>query len=87
MQALNQIAIIEDDADIRSLLELSLTTLGGYTITAYPLASTAIKCLANNTLPQMIVLDVMMPELSGPKFIPLLRALPHGPEVCIVMLT
>jgi two-component system OmpR family response regulator len=87
MQALNQIAIIEDDADIRSLLELSLTTLGGYTITAYPLASIAIKHLEGNTLPQMIVLDVMMPELSGPEFIPLLRALPHGCAVCIVMLT
>ncbi|WP_297573676.1 response regulator [uncultured Deefgea sp.] len=87
MQTLKQIAIIEDDADIRQLLELSLSTLGGYTVLTYPLASIAIKQLPSNTLPQMIILDVMMPELSGPEFIPLLRALPKGNSVCIVMLT
>ncbi|QLG87779.1 response regulator [Chitinibacter bivalviorum] len=87
MNVLQRIVVIEDDADIRHLLLLCLSTLGAFEVKEYPLASIAIKDLAKDTLPQMILLDVMMPEMSGPEFIPLLRKIKGGADVCIVMLT
>ncbi|WP_373975550.1 response regulator [Chitinibacter sp. SCUT-21] len=87
MNALRQIAVVEDDDDIRHLIHLCLTTLGSYEVQMYPLAAIAIKDLQAHTLPQMILLDVMMPQMSGTDFIPLLRNISGGDRVCIVMLT
>jgi DNA-binding response OmpR family regulator len=87
MSELRQITVIEDDDDIRHLIHLCLSTLGVFNVQPYPLASLAIKEMHENSLPQMILLDVMMPEMSGIEFIPLLRKLKGGDTVCVVMLT
>lgn len=87
MNALRQITVIEDDDDIRHLLQLCLSTLGAFDVKEYPLASIAKNELCEDTLPQMIVLDVMMPQMSGPEFIPYLRKVRGGDQVCVVMLT
>ncbi|MBE9609545.1 response regulator transcription factor [Chitinilyticum piscinae] len=87
MIALQHLAVIEDDTDIRHLLELSLTTLGGFDVTSYPLATRALAEMPQHPLPQMLLLDVMMPEMSGIEAIPRLRELAGDTPLCIVMLT
>ena len=87
MSELRQIMVVEDDDDIRHLIHLCLSTLGAFDVQQYMLASIAIKSLNEDTLPQMILLDVMMPEMSGTEFIPLLRKIKGGDSVCVVMLT
>lgn len=87
MKQLQHIVVIEDDPDIRNLLTLSLTTLGGFEVSTYALATLALDELPHVPLPQMILLDMMMPGMSGTDAIPHLRTLRGGNQLCIVMLT
>ena len=59
------VIVVEDDDDIRHLIHLCLSTLGAFDVQQYMLASIAIKYLHEDTLPQMVLLDVMMPGMDG----------------------
>lgn len=63
---LKRIAYVEDDPDIRELTELALTQIGGYDVAVY---ASGPEALARITAfqPDMVLLDVMMPEMDGPE--------------------
>ena len=61
------IALIEDDDDIRDALE-SLLTHAGYQIQAYPSADLALAAMESGAVPDVILLDLMMPVMNGAQF-------------------
>ena len=86
MNQFKRVMCVEDDADIRMILEFSLQRLGGYELCLCP---SGLEALDKVTAfkPQLVLLDVMMPELSGPQTLARLRSLDIMRGVPVVFLT
>jgi CheY-like chemotaxis protein len=86
MEKFERVMCVEDDADIRTILDFSLGDMGGYSLC---LCESGLQALQQVELfrPQLVLLDVMMPEMSGPETLLKLRALPLMAGVPIVFLT
>lgn len=69
------ILIIEDDADINQLLAKILLETGCRTLQAY--SASEAKLLMEKELPDLILLDLMLPGISGETFLKELRESRH----------
>ncbi len=85
-KVLHRILAVEDEPDIRSVLELCLRSLGGYTVLACASGEEAIQ-QAEAFGPDLILLDVMMPALDGPATLRALRQRPALARVPAIFLT
>lgn len=85
MQAEGPILIVDDEDDIRDLLDLHLRREGFETV----LAANAHEALqqARATSPSLIVLDLMLPDLSGTEVCRRLRADESTATIPVIMLT
>jgi len=83
---LRRVLCVEDDPDIRMILEFSLATVGGYEVCCCAEGRSALA-QAPQFLPDLVLLDVMMPGLSGPETLVALRALPSMQGVPVVFMT
>lgn len=86
MESLQHILVVEDDPDIRSILQMSLDALGGYTIATACNGIEALERLDTFT-PDLIMLDVMMPEMDGPTTLEELRRKPAFASTPVIFLT
>jgi CheY-like chemotaxis protein len=86
MEVFERVMCVEDDADIRTILDFSLGGMGGYTLSLCESGPQALERV-ESFKPQLVLLDVMMPEMSGPETLIKLRALPVMQGVPIVFLT
>jgi CheY-like chemotaxis protein len=77
---------VEDDADIRMILEFSLGTVGGYEVLACA-GGCAALAQAPDFRPDLVLLDVMMPDMTGPETLAALRQLPEMRGVPVVFIT
>lgn len=68
------IAVIEDDTHIGSLLEETLTQEGYGVLRAY--SGTEALLLLEKRQPDLILLDLMLPGLSGEELLPRLKSIP-----------
>ncbi|UPK31323.1 response regulator (plasmid) [Bradyrhizobium sp. 195] len=66
--------IVDDNATFRKAVEAVLTRFG-YEVLAYPSAQHLLDRLPNDELPGCILLDVRLPEMSGPELQQQLNAL------------
>jgi CheY-like chemotaxis protein len=65
--------VVEDDADLRALMADVLEAEGHLVIQAEN-GRIALDLLEMGTMPALILLDLMMPVLSGPELLEVLRA-------------
>ena len=79
------ILVVDDEADLRELLEMNLSRQG-YRVTVAADGRQALRAIAAD-LPDLVVLDVMMPELSGTEVASRVRSDPRTAGLPIVMLT
>ncbi|GLZ30139.1 hypothetical protein Lesp02_23290 [Lentzea sp. NBRC 105346] len=79
------VVVAEDDADIRDLLVFKLTQ-GGFDVTAVGDGSSALSAIAD-VEPDLVILDVMMPGVSGLEVCRRLRSDPSTEDLPVVMLT
>jgi DNA-binding response OmpR family regulator len=86
MGRLQRVMCVEDDPDIRTILEFSLHRIGGYKVCMCTSGVEAIE-IASEFSPQLVLLDVMMPGLSGPQTMVELTRLEVMSRVPIVFLT
>jgi CheY-like chemotaxis protein len=86
MSSLRRVMCVEDDADIRLILDFSLSKLGGYEVLCCPGGQTAIDEVPSFR-PDIVLLDVMMPGLSGPETLHELRLMPLMKGVPVVFMT
>ena len=75
------VLVVDDDAQVRALLTLALTD-EGYGVVTAPDGKVALERVAQHQ-PQLIVLDVNMPEMDGRAFLARYRLRPgaHAPVV------
>ncbi|MGA8845856.1 MAG: response regulator [Nocardioides sp.] len=80
-----RIVVADDDADIRELVEFKLRTMG-HDIVAVGDGGAAVEaCRAQK--PDLAVLDLMMPGVSGLDAIRMMRAEPELVDLPIILLT
>lgn len=80
-------ALVVDDApDIRLLADLVLS-MAGFTVTAASSGSEALRKLAAGDLPDIMVLDVQMPDVDGWETLTRVRADPRTAELPVVLCT
>jgi CheY-like chemotaxis protein len=86
MDQFERVMCVEDDPDIRMILDFSLGRMGGYSLCLCESGMQALERVTDFN-PQLVLLDVMMPEMSGPETLLKLRELPVMRGVPIVFLT
>jgi len=86
MEAFKRVMCVEDDPDIQMILEFSLHRLGGYELCLCSSGQEALDKVAEFR-PQLVLLDVMMPEMSGPQTLVRFRAMNVMRTVPVVFLT
>jgi CheY-like chemotaxis protein len=69
---LQNVMYIEDDPDIREIATLALQDVGGLTVKVCSSGQLALKEV-DGFAPQLILLDVMMPDMDGPETLAALR--------------
>lgn len=83
MGELKRVLYVEDDPDIREIASLALQDVGGLEILICESGKTALSTI-DEFSPQLILLDVMMPEMDGPETLLALRAQGSVTETTIV---
>ena len=80
------ILVVDDDADLRQTLQLLLGD-SGYRVTSAASGQAALDQLLAGARPDLILLDLMMPEMNGFEFITELRSDPTKRAIPIVVVT
>lgn len=83
---LKNLLYIEDDCDIRELVKISLNSLGNIHVDTCVNGKDALE-KSKILKPQLVLLDVVMPGISGPNVFHQLKQLPHYHNVPFVFLT
>jgi two-component system OmpR family response regulator len=86
LTSLQRILFVEDDPDIQTVARLALEAVGGYRVTV---CSSGAEALAQvgNLAPDLILLDVMMPEMDGMATLEQLRRRPDAAHIPVVFMT
>ncbi|MGI8810153.1 MAG: response regulator [Acidimicrobiales bacterium] len=80
-------ALVVDDApDIRLLADLVLS-MAGFSVTAAASGKEALQLLSGDDLPDIVLLDVQMPEVDGWETLTLLRGDGRTADLPVVMCT
>lgn len=83
---LKRILYVEDERDIQAVARIALETVGGFTLEVCSSGREALE-KAEAFGPDLLLLDVMMPEMDGPSTLAALRSLPATAEVPAVFMT
>jgi len=86
-ERLASVALVVDDApDIRLLADLVLT-MAGFTVRAASSGSEALRMLTGGDLPDIVLLDVQMPDVDGWETLTRLRLDPLTADLPVVLCT
>jgi DNA-binding response OmpR family regulator len=80
-----KIAIIEDDQAISQMYRIKFET-DGYDVETAENGKQGLE-LCEKMKPEIILLDVMMPEMTGPEMLEKLRATDWGTKIKVLILT
>jgi CheY-like chemotaxis protein len=83
---LTKVLLCDDEPDIRRIAEITLTRVGKLAVTLASSGAQAID-LAGRERPDVILLDVMMPDLDGPSTFERLRADPATAAIPVIFMT
>ena len=85
-RALRRLLVAEDDPDIRAVVALALGRVGGLEVTCCADGLAALEAV-RSSCPDLVLLDVMMPELDGLETLARLRADPATATLPVVFMT
>lgn len=83
---LQTVMIVEDNDDIRDVLRMSLEAIGGLQVNACASGGEALERLQDD-LPDLVLLDWMMPTIDGSEVMARMRADPRTSGLPVVVLT
>ena len=86
MKKLDKILCVEDETDIQTVAKMALEAVGGFVVEICGSGEEAIE-KAPKFLPDLILLDVMMPGMDGLATFRAVRALPEAEETPIIFMT
>ncbi|MFT5852304.1 MAG: two-component system OmpR family response regulator [Colwellia sp.] len=83
---LERILYAEDDSDIQQIAIIALETVGGFTV---KICNDGLEALAaiENFAPQLLLLDVMMPNMDGPKALAKIREIHSYNKTPVIFMT
>ncbi len=84
--SLDRISYVEDEPDIRAVAELALTKIGGFTLDICANGAEAIE-RTPEFMPDLILLDVMMPGIDGKEVLKQLQKIPETARTPIIFMT
>lgn len=82
----NRILVIDDDEAIREVAQLTLEVLGGWQVSTAGGGADGVQTAVAER-PDVILLDVMMPDVDGPSTLARLRALTATKDIPVIFLT
>lgn len=80
-----KILLVDDDVDLCHLTKLALVK-HGYQVSAFHSADEGIADARKNR-PDLILMDIMLPKISGPEAMHLLKSDEHLKDIPVVFLT
>lgn len=84
--SLRKILHVDDDHDIREICRLALVDISGYEVIQCSSGTGALKAL-ENFFPDLILLDEVMPSLTGEETLSRLRQSPEFAKIPVVFIT
>ena len=81
-----KVLVAEDDPDIQVILKMVLTRLGKCDVTVTDQGDQVVP-LVKSHKPALILLDVMLPEMSGIEICKALKASPETQSIPVIFLT
>ena len=81
-----RILVAEDERDIRELVAFSLRGLGGFDVTQAANGAEAVE-LAQKELPDLILMDVRMPKMTGYEACRQMKSMPELRDIPVVFLS
>lgn len=84
--SLSRILMAEDEPDIREIAVLALETMGGFEVRTVESGAGIVEA-ARDFKPDMVMLDVMMPDVDGPGALAALRADMEFCSIPVVFMT
>ncbi|HTE57368.1 MAG TPA: response regulator [Verrucomicrobiae bacterium] len=85
MSSLHKIAVIEDDPAIAAMYAFKLENCGYKVMTAHD--GKQGLALVESFTPDLILLDLMMPEMNGDQMLQKMRATDWGSRIKVIILT
>ena len=79
------VLLIEDDPDIRALVEMTLR-MDGIQVTSFGCGAEGLKALAETDF-SLVILDVMMPDMSGYEVLQRMTGLPEDKRPPVALFT
>ena len=86
MPGLHKILCVDDEQDILDIAKLSLEAIGGFEVLTCTGSHRALEKFASFR-PDLVLLDVMMPDLDGPAILAAIRQLEGGEAVPALFMT
>jgi len=83
---LNKILYVEDEPDIAQVAKLALETVGGFSIESCENGKVALE-KGPEFQPDLVLMDVMMPEMDGPTALREMQNMPEMQNVPIIFMT
>jgi two-component system OmpR family response regulator len=81
-----RILYVEDEPDIRTIGQMALEVVGGFTVVACASGAEAVEA-APSAGADLLLLDVMMPGMDGHMTLRALRALPATAQTPVIFMT
>lgn len=82
-----KVIYVDDEPDIRTIVEMALALDQGIAVRAAETGHEALAIVAQGWRPDIALLDLMMPEMSGIELLTRLRAMPENETLPIVFVT
>ena len=83
---LQRILLADDEPDILEISRIALETVGGYEVSVCSSGRTVLERLGEFE-PDLVIVDVLMPDMTGPEVLAEIRRLPKYDTVPVVYLT
>jgi two-component system OmpR family response regulator len=83
---LHRILYVEDEPDIRTVAQMALEAVGGFTVIACASGQEALAA-APQARADLLLLDVMMPGMDGPGTLKALREIPATAQTPVIFMT
>ncbi len=82
---MKRVFVVDDEPDVVELIETVLE-LAGYGVESETSGRRALTRILENP-PDLVLLDLMMPDLDGMELLKLLRAQPQGADIPVVIVS
>lgn len=86
MTKFTRILYVEDEPDIRAVAQIALESIGGFELKICSSGKEAME-QAPSFKPQLLLLDVMMPDMDGPTTLANLKTIPGLKDTPAVFIT